>query len=457
MSRKTNDEFIAEMKEQHPDITLLEEYHGYYKEIRVRHSCGCEYMITPQDLSRKQADGCPNCKSPRKSHEQFVSEMAKINPNVEVIGTYIKKAKPVKIRFKDCGHSYDANATALLKGHGCKYCANNAVLQGFNDIATTAHWMVDYLVNKEDATKYSCNSHMKIWFKCPECGREKLNSIQSVYRYGICCQYCGDGLSYPNKFGRALFMQLPVENYQPEYEEKWSNHKRYDNYFEYKGKKYVVEMDGGFHYKSTDFGSLEEAEAIDQEKDKLAEEHGIIMIRIDCRESNMDYITKNIKESKLSGIFDLSQVDWNECNKQAASNLAKEVCLFFEANKNQMLPIEIAKHFNISMDTLRRYRKTGEDAGWCTPIKKEELERGYHIKSSRKKIPINIYDINKKLITTTKSVKQCISYMKENFGIAICDERINKQCKTPEVPYEGYYFEYANVNNYLSDIIRQIN
>ena len=75
----------------------------------------------------------------------------------------------------------------------------------------------------------------------------------------------------------------------------------------------------------------------------------------------------------------------------------------------------------------------------------------------RKKIPINIYDINKKLITTTKSVKQCISYMKENFGIAICDERINKQCKTPEVPYEGYYFEYANVNNYLSDIIRQIN
>lgn len=441
MSRKTNDEFIAEMKEQHPDITLLEDYHGYYKEIRVRHSCGCEYMITPQDLSRKRADGCPNCKSPRKSHEQFVGEMAKINPNVEVIGTYIKKAEPVKIRFKDCGHSYDASPTSVLMGRGCKYCANNAVLPGFNDIATTAPWMVDYLVNKEDATKYSCNSHMKIWFKCPDCGREKLNNIQSVYRYGICCQYCGDGLSYPNKFGRALFMQFPVENYQPEYEEKWSNHKRYDNYFEYKGKKYVVEMDGGFHYKSTDFGSLEEAEAIDQEKDRLAKEHGIIMIRIDCRESNMDYITKNIKESKLSEVFDLSQVDWNECNKQAASNLAKEVCLFFETNKNQMLPIEIARYFSISIDTLRRYRKIGEDAGWCTPINKAELERGYHATDDFNPVKINLYDSNMCLVNTFKSARKCETYMKNTLNISISIGSIIKYSETPNVSFKGYYFE----------------
>lgn len=446
MSKKTNDEFIMELKELHPDITLLEEYKGYYKEIRVRHLCGYEYTSKPQLLLNKKYP-CPKCKPPRKSHEQFVNELNEINPNVEVIGAYKNKLTPIKIKFKECGHSYDGDVTALLKGYGCKYCANNAVLPGFNDIATTAPWMVEYLVNKEDATKYSCNSHMKIMFRCPDCGKEKLGNIQSFYRNGMCCQYCGDGLSYPNKFGRALFMQLPVENYQPEYEEKWSNCKRYDNYFEYKGKKYVVEMDGSFHYKSTDFGSLEKAEEIDAEKDRLAEEHGIIMIRIDCRESNMDYIAKNIKESRLSEVFDLSGVDWNECNRKAASNLAKEACLFFEENKNQMLPIEIAKHFNISIDSLRRYRKIGEDAGWCTPIKNEELERPYHVNSHNMVFPVSVYDSDKNLIITVPSIKKCISYMNEQFGIKICDKTVSKLCNSPDVLYKGYYFRYSNVSN----------
>ena len=49
----------------------------------------------------------------------------------------------------------------------------------------------------------------------------------------------------------------------------------------------------------------------DMLKDKLAGEHDITVIRIDCRESERNFIQKNLENSILSELFDLSKVDWN--------------------------------------------------------------------------------------------------------------------------------------------------
>ena len=57
----------------------------------------------------------------------------------------------------------------------------------------------------------------------------------------------------------------------------------------------------------------------------MAKEHNIIVIRIDCKKSEKDYIKNNIIDSCLNDLFDLSNIDWDLCNKMGHKNLIKEV------------------------------------------------------------------------------------------------------------------------------------
>ena len=140
----------------------------------------------------------------------------------------------------------------------------------------------------------------------------KLSSI------GFSCPRCSDKISYPNKFLRAFLEQLPVENIQFEYSPKWARPYRYDGYCEYKDLKIIIEMDGGLghgnhKYKSSeiDIGGKQR----DLIKDQLAEINGITLVRIDCINSNFEYIKTNILTSLLNNIFDLNQIDWEICEK----------------------------------------------------------------------------------------------------------------------------------------------
>ena len=441
---KTNEAFIDELKIKRPDIIPLEEYKGYKTEISVIHlSCNKNFLVTPNKLLTVK-NVCPFCfPYKRKSHEQFVDELFNINPNIEVIGTYKKKNIPIKIKFKECGHSYETSPTSLLIGRNCKYCSNNNVLIGFNDLATTDPWTVQYFVNKDEVTKYTHGSHKKVLLCCPLCGKEKESTILNLYKSGFSCQYCSDGISYPNKFCRAFLSQLPIKNYIPECEFEWTNHKRYDNYFEYKDKKYVVEMDGGFHYKSTNYQSYEETHRIDIEKDLMAIKHDIEMIRIDCAISSMDYIKKNILNSKLNELFMLDEVDWNLCDLVATSNLVKEVCEFYQIHKFDYTSKEIAEIFNISKCTFDRYKQIGYRIGLCNDTDDEvKLLRSYRIKRDDSH-SVAVFDSNHTLLKTFHSVPFCSKYINVFYGINSSIRSIIEHCKSPGKLYKGYYFEYV--------------
>ena len=184
----------------------------------------------------------------RKTHEEFVEEMKVINPDIEIIGEYITNRTPIKCICKKDGHEWSPIPTHLLKGGGCPVCANKVVVPGINDIPTTAPWMVKYFQGGYDEAKlYTCQSNKKIYPICPDCGRikNKPATINNIYRcHSIWC-VCGDSLSYPNKFAYAFLEQLQVSSLMHEYNPDWLKPYRYDNYFEYKGKKYILEMDGG--------------------------------------------------------------------------------------------------------------------------------------------------------------------------------------------------------------------
>ena len=60
----------------------------------------------------------------RKSHEQFVSELKKINPNIEVVGRYETSSSHISVKCRQCGHEWSPIAASIVNtGQGCPICA----------------------------------------------------------------------------------------------------------------------------------------------------------------------------------------------------------------------------------------------------------------------------------------------------------------------------------------------
>ena len=125
-------------------------------------------------------------------------------------------------------------------------------------------------------------------------------------------------------------------------------------------------MDGNLGHGNFKWGNIKDAEGANRDKikDKLAKENGLIVIRIDCKYSNLNYIKNSIEESILSKLFDLSKINWNRCNEYATKNLVKDICEYYNNNPNITLQ-NIAKNFYISSRTVSKYLKCGTELGWC--------------------------------------------------------------------------------------------
>ena len=259
----------------------------------------------------------------------------------------------------------------LKRGRGCPVCSGRCVVVGINDIGTTNPEVVKYLLNKEDANLYSKGSHKHVYVKCPICGNIKKIIIESLVKNcGISCEICSDGISYPNKFAHELFRQLSgqYKKYIAEYSPHWANRYIFDNYIElHDGKKIVVEMDGGLHFRnSNNFGVTK-----DSEKDRLANENGVFVIRVNCdyiRVVNRYFHIKNNIAKDLGGIFDLSNIDWDACDLAGISNKMIDIITYYNNNPKLSL-MEIANIFFVSDATVRNYLRAGEKIGLCEYIR----------------------------------------------------------------------------------------
>lgn len=378
------------------------------------------------------------------THEEFLAKLKKVhNDNIIAIDEYSSMNN--KMRFK-CyfGHIFPAEPHNVLRGHGCPYCAGNALLVGFNDLWTARPDIAVLLKNPKDGYKYAKSSKERVDFICPLCGNEINKRINDVYNKGLVCPRCSDGISYPNKFARRFLDQLPIENHICEYHPMWAKPYFYDNYFEYNNDKYILEMDGGFHYKDVPSYSktLKDAQEIDKLKTELAKQNGVNIIRIDCQQSDCDYIKNNILYSELSVIFDLSNIDWNLCNKMAHKSLLKQACDLFMSGITNLR--EIADILDVDRTTVLRYVKTGAKYGWCDYDPKKSAKEA--AKHGSKSIPIIIVDDNLSIIHRFCSVRECERKIKEQYKIGVWDKKIIDACKTHE-PYHGFNFRFANEFN----------
>lgn len=64
-----------------------------------------------------------------KTHDEFVSQLFKINENIEILSQYQKDNIKVKCRCNKCGFEWFATPSNLLSGKGCKQCHYNNMHQ----------------------------------------------------------------------------------------------------------------------------------------------------------------------------------------------------------------------------------------------------------------------------------------------------------------------------------------
>lgn len=122
MKRKTHEEFVDELKIKNPAILVRGTYVNSSVKTEVQCSrCNNIWSATPNSLL--QGHGCPLCaNNQRKTHQQFQFVMRKVNPFIEIVGTYESAMKPLKIRCTICGNEWMSKPNRLLNGAQCQNC-----------------------------------------------------------------------------------------------------------------------------------------------------------------------------------------------------------------------------------------------------------------------------------------------------------------------------------------------
>ena len=147
--------------------------------------------------------------SRKKTHEEYVLEVNKINPNIEVIGLYIDSKTKIEHRCRIDGHVWPAFSSNILKGHGCSECAkrnlHNMFAKDHNDYVNEVLLInpnievVGKYINNNTPILHRCIKHDVEWdatpshilqgYGCAKCKSEKIYSSKvkdiSTYIYEV--------------------------------------------------------------------------------------------------------------------------------------------------------------------------------------------------------------------------------------------------------------------------------
>lgn len=397
---------------------------------------------------------------------------------------YISNIKYYKYKCNkcgfDCGEHYIkgeykdehwiTEVSLLTRNAGCSVCCDSPqiVVQGMNDMYTTDYWMIELGVDEQFAKTHRSSTGHKCKVKCSCCGNEKYMRGNDIYtNKSIACPKCGDGFSMPNKIMFNVLKQLNV-NFETEYTPNWCKYNfknkykngRYDFYIKLKDKEYIIEMDGGFHKTDNKMNgqTKEESRAIDNYKDKLAEERGFKVVRIDCDykyNNQFDYVKNNVVNSELIDLFDLSKIDWIECEEFTMTNIKKMICEYWNNKEEWETVASIYKKFNIGKTATLNYLNQGTKLGWCNYNGKEELiksnKRNGHLSGN----PVEIFrgGISLGVFPSSNALS---NQSEELLGTKLFSSNItsslNPNHKKYNKPYKGYTFKFVDKQPQLNPI-----
>lgn len=307
------------------------------------------------------------------TQEEFEEKVHLLLPDITIVDFYVNKRTRIKVRCNKCGNTWTPIADSLLRGHGCSVCKNDGksgkskpiIVKGYNDLFTKIPEYARYLKDKNDAFKYTYKSSKKIYWICPHCHSDVLSSVSQVSTIGIKCPYCGDGISYPNKF---MYHFLNYFNIDFIREFKIGNF-YYDILIN--DAKIIIEMDGGLHFTDNTMSgqTKEESQRIDSIKDEVAHKAGYKLIRIDSRISELEYLKKSISSSEIIDLLGLTNkinnVDWNEISLKSQNSLFLKTIQLYNNGLTSCEEILNNLPIKVHKTTIYKYLKRGNKLGIC--------------------------------------------------------------------------------------------
>lgn len=108
--------------------------------------------------------------SRKKTQQEYINQVAKINPDIIVLGVYNGNKKKIQHQCKICGHIWETQPLHIIQGHGCPECAKKqrpiSKTMSHNDFAKRANILYPDI---EIIGAY-INTHHSIKVRCKKCG-----------------------------------------------------------------------------------------------------------------------------------------------------------------------------------------------------------------------------------------------------------------------------------------------
>ena len=125
--KKTQEEYTNELRIKNPTVEVV----GMYVDARVKIKHHCLIHDIYWDIAPTNAlkgNGCSEChkerigKHKQKSHEQYISEVRNINPNIVVMEKYISAKTPILHKCTIHNIEWKPYPEVVLRGGGCPEC-----------------------------------------------------------------------------------------------------------------------------------------------------------------------------------------------------------------------------------------------------------------------------------------------------------------------------------------------
>lgn len=291
MRRKTNEQFIDEVKKNHPRLLVLDNYKNVRTKVSLKCiDCNQTFKATPASLYMKH--GCPYCSgTAKKTTNQFAEEMQERNPSIEIIGEYVNSKTPIESRCKVCGHIWNPTPNSLQQGKGCPECSGlkrktqEQFILEMEQLHPTIIVVGQY---KNNRTKVKC--------KCTQCNEYFHGVPHAMIDGGNGCPNCTTSRG-ENRIKEWLKSHNIV--YECQHIFKKCKDKRvlpFDFYLPH--ENVVIEYDGIQHFKISEFfggiDSFEKLKLHDEIKTEYCKSHGIRLLRIPYLDyDNIETILEN--------------------------------------------------------------------------------------------------------------------------------------------------------------------
>lgn len=196
----THEQQVEAIAKINPNIEVL----GKIINDRTKVLCRCkicnhEWNPRPNDL--KKGTGCPKCYGNAKlSQEDQVKAIRKKNPEVEILGKIANNSTKVLCRCNNCGHEWEVTPHDLKNGSGCPKCRKGVKLSHEEHVATILKKHPNIVVLEKIV-----NARTKVLCRCKTCGYE-WNPAPKDLKQGQGCPRCAKYGFLSHDFGELYLM-----------------------------------------------------------------------------------------------------------------------------------------------------------------------------------------------------------------------------------------------------------